>query len=297
MLNTQYGREVANKLNKNTEEMIRNMRKNNYYPQPYGINYDDAKNKLESLVGVGGDKPSEFQFKFLDNYEDEVKKYSQVVMATSGDQISSYTPAELYKGFGLKKRYSRRGRGLSAGGLSAGVKEQEDKESLQPFLNKDALVTGANPFGDTAFDLGEEKMKTQIKVNRKRKSKTGEGLSAGGMSAGGLSAGGLSAGGLSAGVKRGRKKKTTEPKQMKNRVKKAKEVKEMIKEVLGGANLIDQNILPGKQMGEGKPKSKKTKGKVPAHLNKWLDHVKKVKSENPGVRYKEVLVLAKKNFK
>jgi hypothetical protein len=292
MLNTQYGREVANKLTKNTEEMIRNMRKNNYYPQPYGINYDDAKNKLESLVGVGGDKPSEFTFKFLDNYEDEVKKYSQVVMATSGDQISSYTPADLYKGFGLKKRYSRRGRGLSAGGLSAGVKEQENKESLQPFLNKDALVTGANPFGDTVNDLGLEKMKTQIKVNRKRKSKTGEGLSAGGMSAGGLSAGGLSAG-----VKRGRKKKVTEPKQMKNRVKKAKEVKEMIKEVLGGANLIDQNILPGKQMGEGKPKSKKPKGKVPAHLNKWLDHVKKVKSENPGVRYKEVLVLAKKNFK
>lgn len=36
---------------------------------------------------------------------------------------------------------------------------------------------------------------------------------------------------------------------------------------------------------------------IPVQLQSWMDHVKKVKSEHPNMKYKDVLMLAKKSYK
>jgi hypothetical protein len=90
----------------------------------------------------------------------------------------------------------------------------------------------------------------------------------------------MSAGGFSAG-------KANKLDMVLEKAKKAMSAKP--KKMRGGFNLIDQNILQGTQLGGKK--------QPPAQLKKWLDHVKKVKSENPNMIYKDVLKKAKQTFK
>lgn len=59
-----------------------------------------------------------------------------------------------------------------------------------------------------------------------------------------------------------------------------------------------QAILPEMRIAAGKPKSaaRSKAAKSRAATNPWLLHVKEVRSENPGLAYKDVLKLAKKSY-
>jgi hypothetical protein len=157
--------------------------------------------------------------------------------------VKSENPNMIYKDVLKKAKETYSGKGYSAGGLSAGLKQKKKGKGMS----------------------GGAIISHETLLNR---------TIGGGMSAGGFSAGGFSAGAnkLDIVLEKAKKAMGAKPKKMR-----------------GGFNLIDQNILQGTQLGGKK--------QPPAQLKKWLDHVKKVKSENPNMIYKDVLKKAKQTFK
>jgi len=36
---------------------------------------------------------------------------------------------------------------------------------------------------------------------------------------------------------------------------------------------------------------------IPTQLQKWMNHIQQVKSKHPNMKYKDILILAKKSYK
>jgi len=36
---------------------------------------------------------------------------------------------------------------------------------------------------------------------------------------------------------------------------------------------------------------------IPTQLQKWMDHIKSVRAKHPNMKYKDILILAKKSYK
>jgi hypothetical protein len=333
MLNTPYGNKIADLLEKNQKQMFANQKRENEYFQPFSIPSESSIQKINQLIG-GIDKSRK---RFFDAYEKDIREYGNVVLADSGDNKGLPTPPLIYKGhgidalsdlkvvppkntvpqpflrknvemnstslgdtsfdLGLEKNRPVKGAGLnpsefalrmSAGGMSAGKSAPKQLNAWMAHVKK---VKSENP-----------NMIYKDVLKKAKESYSGKGYSAGGLSAGlkkkkkgkGMSGGaiishetllnrtiggGMSAGGMSAGankldivLEKAKKAMAVKPKKMK-----------------GGFNLIDQNILQGTQLGGKK--------EPPVQLKKWLDHVNKVKLENPNMIYKDVLKKAKQTFK